>query len=114
MPAQYYSEVVIHRPQLIEEITRGKTPRVAAVQRAVSEGPRSQSDEGLPPLEWVRVSRTSAVVRILLRDILGIASQEDLQLEMTGLAEACLEYCCRQLEQTGRNYGDRLGEIWRA
>jgi glutamate-ammonia-ligase adenylyltransferase len=39
------------------------------------------------------------VVRILLRDILGIASQEELELEMTQLAEACLEYCALQLDQ---------------
>ena len=39
------------------------------------------------------------MVRILLRDILGIASQEELELEMTQLAEACLEYCALQLDK---------------
>jgi glutamate-ammonia-ligase adenylyltransferase len=93
-----YSEVVIHRPQLIEEITRGKTLGLPlSKEQFLKELLRS--DAGLPPLEWVRVYRTSAVVRILLRDILGIASQEDLQLEMTDLAEACLEYCCLQLSR---------------
>jgi len=53
----------------------------------------------LPPLERVRLYRKSAGVRLLLRDILGIASQEVLQLEMTSLAEACLEYCCLQLDR---------------
>jgi len=91
-----YSEVVIRRPQLIEEITRGKILGVSLSKEQFMEDLK-RNDENLPPLESVRVYRRSAVVRILLRDILGIASQEDLQLEMTCLAEACLEYCCTQL-----------------
>jgi glutamate-ammonia-ligase adenylyltransferase len=92
-----FSEVVIRRPQLIEEITRGKTLVLSLSKEQFLEG-LNRNDEDLPPLEWVRVYRRSAVVRILLRDILGIASQEDLQLEMTHLGEACLEYCCLQLD----------------
>jgi glutamate-ammonia-ligase adenylyltransferase len=93
-----YSEAVIRRPELIEEITRGKTLGMSLSKEQFLEG-LSGKDEDFPPLDWVRVYRTSAVVRILLRDILGIASQEDLQLEMTNLAEACLEYCCLQLDR---------------
>jgi glutamate-ammonia-ligase adenylyltransferase len=93
-----FSEIVIRRPQLIEEITRGKTLGLSLSKKQFLEG-LNRDDEGLPPLEWVRVYRRSAVVRILLRDILRIASQEDLQLEMTCLAEACLEYCCLHLDR---------------
>jgi glutamate-ammonia-ligase adenylyltransferase len=93
-----FSEVVIRRPQLIEEITRGKTLGLSLSKEQFLEG-LNRPDENLPPLEWVRVYRRSAVVRLLLREILGIASQEDLQLEMTYLAEACLEYCCLQVDR---------------
>jgi len=93
-----FGEVVIRRPQLIEEITRGKTLGLPLSKEQFLEDLNRQ-DEDLPPLDWVRVYRSSAVVRILLRDILGIASQEDLQLEMTCLAEACLEYCCLHLDR---------------
>ena len=83
---------------LIEEITRGTTLGLSlSKERFLADLERD--DEKLPPLEWVRVYRRSATVRILLRDILGIASQEDLQREMTCLAEACLEYCCLQLDK---------------
>jgi len=37
-----------------------------------------------------------------LRDILGMASQEELQFEMTNLAEASLAYCCLQLGKPNR------------
>ncbi|MBV8377717.1 MAG: hypothetical protein JO279_12020, partial [Verrucomicrobia bacterium] len=92
-----YSEVVIRRPELIEEITRGQTLGLSLSKEQFLEGLDGKGED-LSPLDWVRVYRTTAVVRILLRDILGIASQENLQLEMTNLAEACLEYCCQQLE----------------
>jgi [glutamine synthetase] adenylyltransferase / [glutamine synthetase]-adenylyl-L-tyrosine phosphorylase len=91
-----FSDVVIRRPHLIEEITRGKSLGEMHSRHSFREG-LSNNDENLPPLEWVRAFRRSAVVRILLRDILDIASPEDLQREMTQLAEACLEYCCEQL-----------------
>jgi glutamate-ammonia-ligase adenylyltransferase len=91
-----FSDVVIRRPHLIEEITRGKSLGETYSRNSFKEA-LDHIDENLSPLEWVRAFRRSAVVRILLRDILDIASPEDLQLEMTHLAEACLEYCCRQL-----------------
>lgn len=93
-----YSEIVIRRPQLIEDITRGTALGLSLSKEQFLQD-LQRSDENLPPMEWVRVYRRSAVVRILLRDILRFASQEDLQLEMTSLAEACLEYCCRHLDR---------------
>src|ERR1700722_14124755 len=93
-----FGEVAMRRPQLIEELTRGKTLGLSLSKDQFLEGLR-RAEEDLTPLDWVRVYRTSAVVRILLRDILGIATQEDLQLEMTCLAEACLEYCGLQLRK---------------
>jgi glutamate-ammonia-ligase adenylyltransferase len=87
-----FSDVVIRRPQLIEEITRGKTLGLSISKEQFLEDLR-RNEEKLEPLAWVRVYRSGAVVRILLRDILGMASPEELQLEMTNLAEACLTYC---------------------
>ena len=91
-----FSDVVIRRPQLIEEITRGKTLGLSISKEQFLEDLR-RNEEKLEPLAWVRIYRSGAVVRILLRDILGMASPEELQLEMTNLAEACLTYCCLQL-----------------
>jgi [glutamine synthetase] adenylyltransferase / [glutamine synthetase]-adenylyl-L-tyrosine phosphorylase len=93
-----FSDIVIRRPQLIEEVARGTTLRLTLSKQRFLEGLK-RNDENLSPLDWVRVYRRSEVVRILLRDILGIASQRELELEMTQLAEAALEYCAWQLEK---------------
>ena len=93
-----FSDIVIRRPQLIEEVTRDATLGLALSKHQFLEG-LARNDEELSPLEWVRVYRRGEVVRILLRDILGIASQQELELEMTQLAEACLEYCALQLDK---------------
>jgi len=93
-----FSEIVIRRPQLIEEIARGKTLGMALGKQQFIDGLK-RHDENLPPLDWVRVYRRGEVLRILLRDILSFASLEELQLEMTNLAEACLEYCAANLEK---------------
>jgi [glutamine synthetase] adenylyltransferase / [glutamine synthetase]-adenylyl-L-tyrosine phosphorylase len=96
-----FSEIVIRRPQLIEEIARGKTLGQALDKKHFRAG-LERHDENLPPLDWVRVYRRGEVLRILLRDVLSFASHEELQLEMTNLAEACLEYCAAHLEKANQ------------
>lgn len=86
-----FSESAIRRPELIEEIARGRTLSTTATAAeyiaALQENP-----ENLAPLEWVRTFRESEVLRILLRDILGVASLLELQAEMTNLADACVQF----------------------
>ena len=94
----FFSDIVIRRPELIEEIARGKTLGTALNKQQFLEGLK-RDDENLPPLDWARVFCRAEVLRILLRDILAFASDEELQLEMTELAEACLEYCAVHLEK---------------
>src|SRR6516225_2825561 len=91
-----FSDIVIRRPQLIEEIARGRNLAVSATKEQFLQG-LDRREEDLPVLDWARVYRRAEAGRILLRDVLNTGSQEDLQLEMTALAEACLEYCCRQI-----------------
>ena len=93
-----FSEIVIRRPQLIEEVARGKTLGTALGKKQFLEGLKGH-DENLPLLDWVRVYRRGEVLRILLRDVLSFGSHEELQLEMTDLAEACLEFIAAHLEK---------------
>jgi glutamate-ammonia-ligase adenylyltransferase len=87
-----FSELAIRRPELIEEIARGRaldtTTTAADYMTALQANP-----ENLAPLEWVRSFREAEVLRILLRDILGAASLGELQTEMTNLADACVRFC---------------------
>jgi [glutamine synthetase] adenylyltransferase / [glutamine synthetase]-adenylyl-L-tyrosine phosphorylase len=94
--SEVFSDIVIRRPQLIEEITRSSALGKNFNTYHFLEGLRS-NDEGLDPLEWVRVYRRSEMVRMVLRDILGFATPEELQLEMSQLAEACLCFCAQQI-----------------
>jgi glutamate-ammonia-ligase adenylyltransferase len=92
-----FSDIVIRRPQLIEEIARGRNLAVSATKEQFLQG-LDRREEDLPVLDWVRVYRRAEAGRILLRDVLNTGSQEELQLEMTALAEACLEYCSGQIQ----------------
>ena len=83
-----FSEVVIRRPQLIEEITRSTNIGLSLSKELFLKS-LSEKDENLPPLDWVRLYRRSAMVRILLRDILGIATQEELQFFLEPAAGLC-------------------------
>ncbi len=87
-----FSESVIRRPELIEEIARGRTLSTMASAAGYIAALR-ENPENLAPLEWVRTFRESEVLRILLRDILGVASLLELQTEMTNLADACVQFC---------------------
>jgi len=77
-----FSELAIRRPELIEEIARGRT---LGATLSVSEYATilAANPENLAPLEWVRTFREAEVLRILLRDILGASSLPELQTEMT-------------------------------
>jgi glutamate-ammonia-ligase adenylyltransferase len=87
-----FSELAIRRPELIEEIARGRTLDTTASASEYMAALQA-NPENLAPLEWVRVFRESEVLRILLRDILGVASIRELQTEMTNLADACVRFC---------------------
>jgi glutamate-ammonia-ligase adenylyltransferase len=92
-----FSQIVIRRPQLVEEIARGRTLGRRLTTAEFADG-LTRNGENLPLADWIRAYRRAEVLRILLRDILGFASLEELQTEMTDLAEACLRFAMAALE----------------
>ncbi len=92
----FLTRVVLRRPQLIEEITRGRN-----LARQLSEGEFLEGfrkpEERLEPLEWARVYRRSQILRIALRDILGFATVEEVCAEYSALAGAALTFCAEHL-----------------
>ena len=87
-----FGDLAIKRPELIEETARGGTLSITASVTDYLDALRA-NPENLAPLEWVRTFREAEVLRILLRDILDVASFLELQAEMTNLAEACVRFC---------------------
>ena len=87
-----FGELVIHRPELVEEIARGRSlGELQSRERFLTS--LKANPTGLPPLTWVRHFQHSEMLRILLRDVLGFASLPQLQTEVTNLAEACVTFC---------------------
>jgi [glutamine synthetase] adenylyltransferase / [glutamine synthetase]-adenylyl-L-tyrosine phosphorylase len=87
--SRFASELLIRRPQLLEDITRDPTfdePRSVAenLRRLNSLGADSSN------LDPIRAYRQRQLLRIILRDVLGLASLVESQAELSALAEACL------------------------
>ena len=94
--SRFASELLIRRPQLLEDITRDPTfdePRSVAenLRRLNSLGADASS------LDPIRAYRQRQLLRIILRDVLGLASLVESQAELAALAEACLLFMIKLL-----------------
>src|ERR1700730_4744943 len=87
-----FSELAIHRPELVEEIARGRSLGERQSRENFLSGLES-NPTNLPPLIWIRDFQHAEMLRILLRDVLGFADLPQLQEEVTNLAEACVAFC---------------------
>ena len=95
--SRFLTDIVLRRPQLIEETARtGMLGRELDVA-AHLEGLGRREEKGLAEGDWVRVYRRAQILRIALRDILGFAEIAQVQREYTALAEACLLHTLRTL-----------------
>ncbi len=94
--SRFLTEIVLRRPQLIEETTRAGLLGRELDMPAHLAG-LARSEEKLPPGDWVRVYKRAQILRIGLRDILGFADIAQVQREYTALAEACLLHTLRGL-----------------
>ncbi len=89
--------LLIRRPQLIEEVTRGGMldgSRTVAQHLARLESTGGNANSFDP----VRTYRRREFLRVLLRDVLEIAPLPTILAEQTALAEACLLAIYRQLD----------------
>lgn len=83
------ADLLIRRPQLLEDVTRGgMLDRNVSVARHLV-ALRSLGVTG-DNLDAVRTYRQAQFLRILLRDVLGLADLTALQMEHSALLEACL------------------------
>ena len=87
------SELLIRRPQLLEEITRGEQLDQAITLEEHLRHLTSLDLDGLG-FDAVRAYRQTQLLRILLRDVLGLTEP---QPELAALAEACLLFVTKLL-----------------
>src|SRR5438093_3358199 len=89
--SRFAADLIIRRPQLLDEITRDKSfnqPRSIAEHFA-----RLESFGSSPTnLDPIRAYRQRQLLRIIMRDVLGVADAPIIFAELSDLAEACLRF----------------------
>jgi glutamate-ammonia-ligase adenylyltransferase len=94
--SRFASELLIRRPQLLEDITRDPT---FGEPRSVAENLRRMDSLGADANDFdsIRTYRQRHLLRIILRDVLGLIQPEATFAELSDLAEACLVAVARLL-----------------
>ena len=87
--SRFASELLIRRPQLLEDITRDST---FCEPRSVAENLRRLDSLGADAnnLDPIRTYRQRQLLRIILRDVLGLIQPAATFAELSDVAEACL------------------------
>ena len=87
--SRYAGDLLIRRPQLLEDVTRS-----GVLDRHISVQEHLQQMEALSvsgaSLDQLRIYRQTQLLRILLRDILGLTNADEVFAEHSSLAEACV------------------------
>jgi [glutamine synthetase] adenylyltransferase / [glutamine synthetase]-adenylyl-L-tyrosine phosphorylase len=94
--SRFASELLIRRPQLLEDITRDPT---FDEPRSVAENLRRLDSLGADAnnLDPIRAYRQRQLLRIILRDVLGLIQPAATFAELSDVAEACLVFVTKLL-----------------
>ncbi|HEY6155593.1 MAG TPA: bifunctional [glutamate--ammonia ligase]-adenylyl-L-tyrosine phosphorylase/[glutamate--ammonia-ligase] adenylyltransferase [Candidatus Udaeobacter sp.] len=92
--SRFAGDLLIRRPQLLEDITRDPT---FDEPRSLSENIRRLESLGAHANDFdaIRAYRQRQLLRIILREIAGLATPEGVSAELSDLAEACLVFTAR-------------------
>ncbi len=92
--SRFASELLIRRPQLLEDITRDTT---FDEPRSMTENLRRLDALGADAssLDLVRAYRQRQLLRIIMREVLGLTSPEASFAELSDVAEACLLFAAK-------------------
>ncbi len=95
--SRFGGEVLIRRPQLLEDITRDPS---FDQRRSLTENLRRLDSLGADAnnLDSIRAYRQRQLLRIILRDALGLGTPAVTLAELSDLAEACLLFTARLFE----------------
>jgi glutamate-ammonia-ligase adenylyltransferase len=98
--SRFAGDLLIRRPQLLEEITRDKSfnqPRSISEHFARLESFGSSATN----LDPIRAYRQRQLLRIIMRDVLEVAEAPIIFAELSDLAEACLRFTNGLLDGEG-------------
>jgi [glutamine synthetase] adenylyltransferase / [glutamine synthetase]-adenylyl-L-tyrosine phosphorylase len=89
--SEFLAEIAIRTPDLIEELVlSGQLRRRKTTAQVLDDLQHGREDED--QCLWLRRYHQAELMRLGLRDILGLADFEQNLTELTGLADACLQY----------------------
>jgi glutamate-ammonia-ligase adenylyltransferase len=94
--SRFASELLIRRPQLLEDITRDPT---FGEPRSVAENLRRLDSLGTDSnnLDPIRAYRQRQLLRVILLDVLGLIQPAATFAELSNVAEACLIFVTKRL-----------------
>ena len=94
--SRFAGDLLIRRPQLLEDITRDPT---FDEPRSVEENLRRLDSLGATAtnLDPIRAYRQRQLLRIILRDVLGLVQPAGTFVELSDVAEACLVFVAKLL-----------------
>jgi glutamate-ammonia-ligase adenylyltransferase len=89
--SEFLAELAIRTPDLVDElVTSGRLRQRKTAEETLRDLRHGLKDED--QLLWMRRYHQAELMRIGLRDILGLADPEQYLTELSALADACLEY----------------------
>jgi [glutamine synthetase] adenylyltransferase / [glutamine synthetase]-adenylyl-L-tyrosine phosphorylase len=89
--SEFLAEIAIRTPDLIDDVVTGERLRQRKTAEQIREELRYGRDDADQFL-WLRRYHETELMRLGLRDILGLADFEQNLVELSALADACLQY----------------------
>lgn len=89
--SEFLAEMAIRSPELIDDVVEGDRVRQRKTAEQILEELRYGRDDADQFL-WLRRYHEAELMRLGLRDILGLADFEQNLAELSALADACLQY----------------------
>ena len=97
--SRYLSEALARQPELLDEISGGALSDPKSLDRLYGELCAIPEEEDSDPMLVARRWRQSEMVRIGIEDVMGLVDLEQMHLEMTALAEACLRFAVQHTQK---------------
>ena len=89
--SEFLAELAIRTPDLVDElVTSGRLRQRKSARETLRDLRHGLADED--QRLWIRRYHQTEVMRIGLRDILGLADEDQYLTELSALADACLQY----------------------
>ena len=106
--SEFLAEIAIRTPDLVDDVVTGGRLRqrktAAQILKELRHG-RDDDDQFL----WLRRYHEAELMRLGLRDILGLADFEQNLVELSALADACLQYARRSCDAQKQNQEAAIG-----